>query len=416
MSNITLLKTEAEQALIAQGATVAPDRKAAFARFLEQGLPHRRVEAYHYTDLRALLKSAPPPAKVGGKVTATSALAAIDGHVLTLVDGRYDASLSGALPNGVTVSASSALADDGSDEKGLLSADPVIALNAAFSDSVLDIAIAAKAEIEKPILIRLVTTGAHASYPRVRVNVGDHAKAFIVESHEGGSPGSLIDSVLELRMGDHVTFDHLRLNLVDHAATVLTTFGGAMGKESLYRGHNFVVGGSLSRHQIFFRFEGEQSKAEISCASLLNAKQHADTTLVVDHAVPECQSREFFAHVLDHESTGVFQGKIIVRPGAQQTDGKMMSRAIVLEDGATMNNKPELEIFADDVACGHGATVGALDEDLLFYLGARGLPKTEAEALMLQAFVGEALENIEHDAIRDTLEALVEQWLKARGA
>ena len=148
----------------------------------------------------------------------------------------------------------------------------------------------------------------------------------------------------------------------------------------------------------------------------MNAKQHADSTLVVDHAVPECQSREFFAHVLDGESTGVFQGKIIVRPGAQQTDGKMMSRAVVLEDGATMNNKPELEIFADDVACGHGATVGALDEDLLFYLRARGLPKTEAEALMLQAFVGEALEKIEHDALRDTLETLAEQWLKARSA
>ncbi len=415
MSNIMPLKTEAEQALIAQGASVAADRKTAFARFAEAGLPHRRVEAYHYTDLRALLKSAPPPAKAGGKVAVTSPLADIDAYVLTLVDGHYVAS-SNAAPAGVTVTASSALADDGSNEKGLLSVDPVIALNAAFSDSVLDIAIAAKAEIEKPLVIRLVTTGAHASYPRVRVSVGDHAKAFIVESHEGGAAGSLIDSVLELRMGDHVTFDHLRLNLVAQAATVLTTFGGAMGKESLYRGHNFVVGGSLSRHQIFFRFEGEQSKAEIASASLLNAKQHADTTLVVDHAVPECQSREFFAHVLDHESTGVFQGKIIVRPGAQQTDGKMMSRAIVLEDGATMNNKPELEIFADDVACGHGATVGALDEDLLFYLRARGLPKTEAEALMLQAFVGEALEKIEHDVIRNTLEALAEQWLKARSA
>ena len=416
MSNITPLKTEAEQALIAQGASVASDRKAAFARFAEAGLPHRRVEAYHYTDLRALLKSAPPPAKVGGKLITTSPLAAIDTHVLAIVDGRYDASLSSALPKGVRVSTSSALADDGTREKGVLSVDPVIALNAAFSDNVFDLDISPNSEIDKLIVIRLVTTGAHASYPRVRVNVGDHTKAFIVESHEGGAAGSLINSVFELKLGDHVSFEHLRLNLVDQAATVLTTCGGAMGKESLYRGHNFVVGGALSRHQIFFRFEGEQSKAEISSASLLNAKQHADSTLVVDHAVPECQSREFFAHVLDGESTGVFQGKIIVRPGAQQTDGKMMSRAVVLEDGATMNNKPELEIFADDVACGHGATVGALDEDLLFYLRARGLPKTEAEALMLQAFVGEALEKIEHDALRDTLETLAEQWLKARSA
>lgn len=416
MSNITPLKTEAEQALIAQGAKVAPDRQSAFARFVDAGLPHRRVEAYHYTDLRALLKNAPPPAQAGGKVTTASPLADIDAYKITLVDGHYDSSLSSALPQGVELQSVSTLADDGADEKGVLSPDPVIALNAAFSESALDIEIAAKTELAKPIVIRLVTTGAHASYPRVRVNIGDHAKAFFVESHEGGVSGSLIDSVLELRLGDHVEIDHLRLNLVDPAATVLTTFGGAMGKESLYRGHNFVIGGALSRHQIFFRFEGEQSKAEISSASLLNKKQHADSTLVVDHAVPECQSREFFAHVLDDESTGVFQGKIIVRPGAQQTDGKMMSRAIVLEDGATMNNKPELEIFADDVACGHGATVGALDEDLLFYLRARGLPKTEAEALMLQAFVGEALESIEHDGFREILEALAEAWLKARSA
>ncbi|MFM8608608.1 MAG: Fe-S cluster assembly protein SufD [Hyphomicrobiales bacterium] len=416
MSNITPLKTEAEQALIAQGASVAADRKAAFARFADAGLPHRRVEAYHYTDLRALLKNAPPPAKTGGKVTTVSPLADIDAYKITLVDGHFDSSLSSALPQGVNLQSVSTLADDGTAQKSVLSSDPVIALNAAFSESALDIEIAAKTELAKPIFIRLVSTGVHASYPRVRISIGDHAKAFIVESHEGGVAGALVDSVLELRLGDHVEIDHLRLNLVDPAATVLTTFGGAMGKESLYRGHNFVMGGALSRHQIFFRFEGEQSKAEISSATLLNKRQHADSTLIVDHAVPDCQSREFFAHVLDDESLGVFQGKIIVRPGAQQTDGKMMSRAIVLEDGATMNNKPELEIFADDVACGHGATVGALDEDLLFYLRARGLPKTEAEALMLQAFVGEALEKIEHDGLRDTLESLAEAWLKARSA
>lgn len=415
MSNITPLKTEAEQALISQGASVAADRKSAFARFVEKGLPHRRVEAYHYTDLRALLKSAPPPAKAGGKVASPSPLAGIDADVLTLIDGRYDTALSGQLPVGVSVTASSALSDDGSADHSVLSADPVIALNAAFSDSALDIAIAAKTELVKPLMIRLVTTGAHASYPRVRINIGDHAKAFIIESHEGGTAGSLVNSVLELRLGHQVDVDHVRLNLVDRAATVLTTFGGAMGKESLYRGHNFVIGGALSRHQIFFRFDGEEAKAEISSASLLHARQHADTTLVVDHAVPQCESREFFAHVLDQDSTGVFQGKIIVRPGAQQTDGKMMSRAIVLDDGATMNNKPELEIFADDVACGHGATVGSLDEDLLFYLRARGLPKTEAQALMLQAFVGEALEKIDHEPLRSLLETIVEEWLKARG-
>jgi Fe-S cluster assembly protein SufD len=137
---------------------------------------------------------------------------------------------------------------------------------------------------------------------------------------------------------------------------------------------------------------------------------------VVDHAVPHCTSRETFKFILDGEATGVFQGKTIVRPHAQKTDGGMRSDTLLLSDGATMNNKPELEIFADDVICGHGATCGALDEDLLFYLKSRGLPKAEAEALLLQAFVGPPLEAVAHEGVRDELVGTVERWLAARGS
>jgi Fe-S cluster assembly protein SufD len=137
--------------------------------------------------------------------------------------------------------------------------------------------------------------------------------------------------------------------------------------------------------------------------------------LLVDHTVGGCQSREVFAAVLDDESRGVFQGKIIVRPRAQQTDARMMTRALLLSDHAEADNKPELEIFADDVQCAHGATAGALDEDLKFYLMARGIPKVEAEALLVQAFVGEAIEGIEHAGLRDALMGQVAAWLQARG-
>ena len=147
---------------------------------------------------------------------------------------------------------------------------------------------------------------------------------------------------------------------------------------------------------------------------MLKGRQHADTTLLIDHAEPGGESRELFKNVLDGEATGVFQGKIIVRPVAQKTDGRMMSQAVLLSEGASMYNKPELEIFADDVQCGHGATCGALDEDLLFYLRARGLPKPEAEALMLQAFVGGALETIAHEGVRAVLEDVTAAWLAAR--
>ena len=159
---------------------------------------------------------------------------------------------------------------------------------------------------------------------------------------------------------------------------------------------------------------GEETIASIRGATLLNGKQHADTTMVVDHAAVGCQSREVFKTVLDEQSRGIFQGKIIVQPGAQKTDAKMASHALMLSEEAETDNKPELEIYADDVQCGHGATAGDLDEDLLFYLRARGIPRAEAEALLIQAFVGDAIEGIEHAGLREALMESVQAWLKAR--
>jgi Fe-S cluster assembly protein SufD len=147
---------------------------------------------------------------------------------------------------------------------------------------------------------------------------------------------------------------------------------------------------------------------------LLKGRQHADTTLLMDHAVPHCASREVFRAVLDDATHSVFQGRIIVRPDAQKTDAKMMTRALLLSDDAEADNKPELEIFADDVTCGHGATSGALDDSLLFYLRARGLPEKEAQALLIQAFVGEAIESIANDTLRDLATSAAERWLGAR--
>ena len=416
MASVTLLKTEAEQALSVQGLGLASARKPAFEQFAASGLPHRRIEAYHYTDLRALLKSAPPPAASGAPVAAISPFAALDALGLTMVAGFFEASLSSTdWPEGLTVHAETGVPDDGSAPGSVLSVDPVIALNAAFAASPVRITVAEEVALERPLFLRLVSMGVHASSPRVVIAVGAGAALSVIESHEGGAKGALVNAVVELRAGEGATVDHVRVNRLDEGTAALTTFGGALGKASVYRGGNFVAGSGLSRHQIFLRFEGEGAEATLSGAALLKDHQHADTTLVVDHAVPECVSREHFTHVLDENATGVFQGKIVVRPGAQQTDGKMMSRAIVLSDDATMNNKPELEIFADDVVCGHGATVGALDEDLLFYLRARGLPKKEAEALMLQAFVGEALEMVAHEGLRAVLETMVADWLKARG-
>src|SRR5207253_2446820 len=173
-------------------------------------------------------------------------------------------------------------------------------------------------------------------------------------------------------------------------------------------------GSYVLRYQATSVFAGEGSRVETNGVNLLNGRQHADSTLFLDHAVPNCTSREIFRSVVDDRGHSVFQGRIIVRPAAQKTDAKMMTRALLLSEDAEADNKPELEIFADDVQCGHGATAGALDRDLLFYLRARGIPAKEAEALLVQAFIGEAIDAVEPEGLRDALMDAAVAWLEAR--
>jgi Fe-S cluster assembly protein SufD len=173
-------------------------------------------------------------------------------------------------------------------------------------------------------------------------------------------------------------------------------------------------GAALTRQQFFVTQTGPDVVLNLRGATMLRGRQHCDSTMVVDHALPGGTSRETFKTVLDDEARGVFQGKIIVRPHAQKTDGKMASHSLLLSEDAEADNKPELEIFADDVQCGHGATSGDLDEDLLFYLKARGIPHKEAEALLIQAFLGEAIEGVAHEGLREALIAPVTAWLAAR--
>jgi Fe-S cluster assembly protein SufD len=187
-----------------------------------------------------------------------------------------------------------------------------------------------------------------------------------------------------------------------------------IGAQARFNAFLFTAGAAVVRNQLFVQMQGEGAVVGIRGASLLNGQQHADATLVADHAAGSCISREIFKSVLDGTSRGVFQGKIIVRPDAQKTDAKMAAHALLLSEDAEADSKPELEIFADDVQCGHGSTAGALDPDLLFYLKARGIPAKEAEALMIQAFVGEAIDGIEHAGLRDTLIDQVAAWLKMR--
>jgi Fe-S cluster assembly protein SufD len=410
---------------------VAEQREAAFRRFAAEGLPHRRVEDWKYTDLRALMREAKPlasPPSAAGIARAQRAGRLVGGFKtrrLVFVDGAFAPGLSdlAALEPGLTIvpMAQALAAGDARIVPRLGTVMPTddvaAALNTAFMGDGAAILIADGTTLARPIHLLFAYTAPNAAavFARSLVVVGNGARASLIESHEG--PDDLdyqVNNALELMIGDDAYVDHVKIGLEGSRALHISTLMAAIGARAQFHDLSFTTGGAVVRNQLYVRFAGERATATIGGASLLKGRQHVDTTLVVDHAVPGGTSRELFKSVLDGESRGVFQGKIIVRPGAQQTDGRMMTRALLLSEDAEADNKPELEIFADDVQCGHGATAGALDQDLLFYLQARGIPPSEAEALLIQAFVGEAIEAVAHEGLREALAGAAAVWLQAR--
>ena len=405
-------------------ANVGETRRQAFEAYERAGLPHRRVEEWKYTDLRVLLRevkplAAKPDASALKRAKAALKPIAIDGaSKLVLVDGVFVPDLSDAAPAGLAIRSLQEALDGGTSdllESGIK--DAMISLNAALATDGFVAAIADGTQLAKPLqIIHVATASSASSFTRSLLRIGAGARVTLVENFvaaEGATAYQTHDAVL-LAVGDAAELTHVRLMAdgVDAANVSSAIFSvGAKAKFNLF---NLTAGGALSRYQGFVTLAGEGSELIANGVNLLSGTQHGDTTLVVDHAVPNCISREIFRAVVDDRAHSVFQGRIIVRPDAQKTDGKMMTRALLLSDEAEADNKPELEIFADDVTCGHGATSGALDESLLFYLRARGLPEKDAQALLIQAFVGEAVEGIANDDLRDAVTATAQRWLETR--
>ncbi len=440
MADVAMMKTPAEESLghaFDDLKTKLPGsvsmRSEAFRLFQEKGLPHRRVEEFKYTDLRASLRDAAPFAKPLTSTEAREALNRVPGAFsevgvarLTFVNGRFVNDLSDVddLPEGIVVATLPDALRNGDPALGEmgrvkgLSTNPVYALNTAFMSDGVVIRVQKGAAPSKPLHLRFVIDGdVAATATRCLVVLGDGASVVLLETHESiGSAAYQANDTVEIVAGDKASVSHIRLNAHNEATLALSTLGARLGSNVSFSSLNVVVGAKLSRHQIFCAYDGEHSTAHINGATMLRGNQHADTTLQVDHVKPHGVSRELFKTVIDDEATGVFQGKIIVEPHAQKTDGQMMSASLLLSEGGAMNNKPELEIFADDVLCAHGATCGQLDDDLLFYLMARGLPRKEAEALIVQAFLGEAVESVDHDEVRDALFEIIADWLKRRSS
>jgi Fe-S cluster assembly protein SufD len=420
----------ARKALLPGDGKVAKEREAAFARFERAGLPHRRVEQWKYTDLRALMRDAKPlahPPDDAAKVRAKSAgelVAGVPAHRFVFVDGVFVPELSeqAAIPGVRAYSLGSELAlgnGAGAFMVAVKSAanDSVVALNNAFAADGAVIQIAANTIVDKPIHLVFAHSGTDATstFARSRVVVDAGAQLTLIESHEGvNGLGYQVNTALALFVGDRAKVNHVKINREGDASLHVATLTATVGESSSLRSFTFTLGGGVTRNQIFATSSGKNSDLNFSGANLLRRHEHADTTLVLDHAAAGCTSREVFKSVLDGESRGVFQGKIMVQPDAQKTDARMMMRALLLSEEAEADHKPELEIFADDVQCGHGSTAGALDENLRFYLMARGIPEHQAEALLIQAFVGEAVEAVAHDGLRDALMFATVRWLGER--
>jgi Fe-S cluster assembly protein SufD len=436
-AEIKPIRTAAETALVDAFAAFKAKtsggklREDAFRRFEAAGLPTRRVEEWKYTDLRAAMQEAKPlagppgaAAKARGK-EAGKLLAGIEARRLLFIDGAFVPELSdlAGLEQGLSIRSTAEALAAGDPLLGahlgkvVTSDDVALALNTAFMGDGALISIGKGVALSRPLHLVFVTASKKpvAIFPRSLVVLGEGAGVTLLESHEGPDGCDYqVNAALELVIGDNASLDYVKAITEGDKALHVATLLAAIGAKAKVNTFAFTTGGAVVRNQLFVRFDGEDTKAGIRGASMLKGRQHVDSTLVIDHAKGHCESRELFKSVLDGESRGVFQGKIIVRPHAQKTDGKMMTQALLLSEKAEADNKPELEIFADDVVCGHGATAGAIDEELKFYLMARGIPAKEAEALLIQAFAGEAIEEIAHEGVREALMNAAIDWLGAR--
>ena len=417
--NMPVRNTTAEAAYLQAGEAMAvsPARRAAFERFMAIGLPHRRMEDWRWTDLKQLLARPFPPA---GPVPAESrtvqrlvALSPFDGVPrarLVIADGIYCPELSDLpVTEGIAVRP---LAEPSPIDGG----DPLLLLNTAFFTGGLRLEVAAGENVTLPVEILIVNTGARAESfaPRIEVSVGDGAALTLVETHLGIDGSYVALPLILAKLGAGARLDRIKVQEDAARAYHLANAHIDLGAAATLRDFTFTIGSAVTRNQGFVTFSGEGGDARVTGGYLLHDRQHCDTRLVIDHAVPRCTSREIFKCVIDEEARGIFQGKVIVRPDAQKTDGKQSSHALLLSPSAEFDAKPELEIFADDVVCGHGATAGDLDEDHVFYLRSRGIPKDRARSMLITAFIAEAFDDVTDERLRQSLAARADGWLDRR--
>lgn len=430
MSNLATLEKSLHQQIEAQKPaleTLEPRlktvRRDAMRQFQKNGLPSRKDEAWRWTDLSALQNTQalqPVPATVNIKELPIP-FTALDACRLVFVNGLFREDLSDAanLPVGVSAGAlSTALQRDPDLVKALGNNQdaPFLNLNTALLKDGAFIRVADSAQVSRPMhVIYFNDAGAQV---RNLILLGANAALTLLESHYGPADANyFVNQASDIVLGAGAALSHVRDQAESLQASHFHYLNAQLDAGARYNGFTLTRGAHLSRNESCIQITDRHAQCSLNGAYLLNEKQTADTTSIMDHQAPDCQSRQLFRGVLDGQSRGIFQGLVRVRKAAQRTDAQQQIKALLLSPGAVQNSKPELEILADDVKCAHGATVGQIDEGALFYLRARGIPLAQARAMLIGAFLEDAVTQIEGVAsldggkIHNIISAVIDNWL-----
>jgi Fe-S cluster assembly protein SufD len=411
------------------GGPIRPLREAAFARFAELGLPTKQDEEWKYTSLAPLAGMRFEPAADAGLPSLDRWALDGSGIRLVFVDGRHRPELSSqaAGPAGAFIGSLAAALAQRPELVGRELArhadhqrDALTALNTAFIEDGAFIHLPAFAVLKAPIHLLFLSTAAGKatlSQPRNLILLGAGSQATVVETYAAlREEVYLTNAVTEAVLGDGARLDHYKLQEESARAFHLALLQVDHGRDSRFTSHSVALGSALARNEVRALFAREGSECTLNGLYMAAGKQHLDNRTVIDHRSPRCTSRELYKGVLDGQSRGVFSGRVLVREDAQKTDASQANKNLLLSDDALVDTKPQLEIFADDVKCAHGAAVGQLDEDALFYLRSRGIGREAARSLLTYAFASEMVNLIPFAPLRARVRQLVTSRLPEWGS
>ncbi|QSQ10820.1 Fe-S cluster assembly protein SufD [Myxococcus landrumensis] len=405
-------------------AWLARMRQEGLAHFARLGLPTTRDEAWKYTNVAPIADGAFAPVssvRDAAELAAVVARLALPGPRLVFVDGRLAPELSSVegLARGVSLKPlRDAWAEDGAwlaeelGQRALAAEHAFTALNAALLEDGAVLRLAPRALSETPVQLLFLSRGDAPvlASPRVLVVAGEGSEATLVETYAsvtGGSGPTFTNAVTEVTLGDNASLKHYRLQSEGDSALHVGGLHVRQGRDSRFASHSFALGGALARTEVQVALMGEGADATLNGLYVGRGTQHLDQRTALDHAVPNCTSRELYKGVLDDRARGTFHGLVRVRQDAQHTDARQQNRNLLLSEHAQADTRPQLEIFADDVKCAHGAAVGRLDAQALFYLRSRGIPRAEAERLLTYAFARELVEAVPEGPVRASVEGLL---------